>query len=404
MCSSDLAGKTLAKYNAEGVTHADMEKTGREAYEIMSHRCRYDGGTHNGVPYITFNNFKKFGEELPQGGAEFCTEGDGYMLLAAAIFADQPTFNGLWMWIHDNRCPHVIRYQDGQERFSQYEFGKGNLPICYADENSPSNINDGSATDGDFDIAMALLIAYKQWGEFMYQNGNPVLDYNGKHISYKDAAQKIVKCLVDTFPSYMANGVQNGWFTGDIGVDGYVKSGNKQGELTNWLQTQTTYPEMTGKVNHVGGINDFLYVDYIAPSYFNEFYQWLKNEDGDGTDWQINQFKRAEASSDWLVGQAYSKGYIASIGKAYKANDAELSFGPFNDGEDFRFAWRTILNYVWHGNPETAWDPINHDVITGGNTYNYDMAKRHASFLKQPSNGLGGDIYCQTLVASPVSG
>ena len=50
-------GKTLAKYNAEGVTHADMEKTGREAYEIMSHRCRYEGGTHCGVPYITFNDF-----------------------------------------------------------------------------------------------------------------------------------------------------------------------------------------------------------------------------------------------------------------------------------------------------------------------------------------------------------
>ncbi|HRS18034.1 MAG TPA: hypothetical protein P5243_00915, partial [Bacteroidales bacterium] len=27
------AGKTLAKYNSEGVTHADMEKTMREAYE-----------------------------------------------------------------------------------------------------------------------------------------------------------------------------------------------------------------------------------------------------------------------------------------------------------------------------------------------------------------------------------
>lgn len=88
-------GKTLAKYNAEGVTHADMEKTMREAYQIMSHRCRYED-TLCGVPYITFNNFKKH-EGLDHGGVEFCTEGDGYMLLASAIFADQPTFNGLWM-------------------------------------------------------------------------------------------------------------------------------------------------------------------------------------------------------------------------------------------------------------------------------------------------------------------
>ena len=125
-------GKTLAKYNAEGVTHADMEKTGREAYEIMSHRCRYDGGTHCGVPYITFNNFRKFGnDEMPQGGAEFCTEGDGYMLLAAAIFADQAMFNGLWMWIHDNRILHRVGYRDGQVRLPNDDFGGGH-PKCSA--------------------------------------------------------------------------------------------------------------------------------------------------------------------------------------------------------------------------------------------------------------------------------
>ena len=43
-------GKSLAKYNAEGVTHADMEKTMREAYEIMSHRARYTGTVVGGVP------------------------------------------------------------------------------------------------------------------------------------------------------------------------------------------------------------------------------------------------------------------------------------------------------------------------------------------------------------------
>ena len=31
-------GKTLALYNSEGVTHADMEKTMREGYKIMMHR------------------------------------------------------------------------------------------------------------------------------------------------------------------------------------------------------------------------------------------------------------------------------------------------------------------------------------------------------------------------------
>lgn len=101
-------GKSLAKYNAEGVTHADMEKAGREAYEIMMHRCRYMGGTHCGVPYITFNH-----DDVPGNYGTFVSEGDGYALLAAAIFADQKTFNGLYMWVHDNRMSGVKRFKDG---------------------------------------------------------------------------------------------------------------------------------------------------------------------------------------------------------------------------------------------------------------------------------------------------
>src|SRR5574344_3154366 len=85
-------GKSLAKYNAEGVTHADMEKAMREAYQIMTHRCRYDG-TYCGVKYINFNN-----NSVEGNYGTFCSEGDGYILLAAALFADQATFNGLYMW------------------------------------------------------------------------------------------------------------------------------------------------------------------------------------------------------------------------------------------------------------------------------------------------------------------
>ena len=102
-------GKSLAKYNAEGVTHADMEKSGRDAYQIMSHRCRYSGDALNGVKYINFNN-----NTVAQNYGTFVSEGDGYMLLAAAIFADQATFNGLYLWIHDNRFNKVKRFLDGK--------------------------------------------------------------------------------------------------------------------------------------------------------------------------------------------------------------------------------------------------------------------------------------------------
>lgn len=401
-------GKTLAKYNAEGVTHADMEKTGREAYEIMSHRCRYDGGTHCGVPYITFNNFRKFGnKEMPGGGAEFCTEGDGYMMLAAAIFADQPTFNGLWMWIHDNRIPHRVRYQDGQIRLPNYEFG-GGLPICYAMEGSTSE-NHGSATDGDDDIAMALLIAYKQWGEFMMQDGKPVLDYSGKPISYKEAAEDFLKAFVDTFSYTSINGdgtiYNGGHMSGNIGVDGYVKGGNKGAELTSWRNNQTIYPDISKSVNIGGTSGDGnTHTDYCAPAYYNEFAKWFESGDVTANDWQIGQYKRAEASSDWLCGQAYSQGLVSSIGTTNMATDGQPTFTNFSEGEDFRTMWRMAQNYLWHGAPEYNWNPKTHQIEKGTNTYEYDMALRAAALMKEPPALDGSGMWCGKLGASPDPG
>lgn len=393
-------GKTLAKYNAEGVTHADMEKTGREAYEIMSHRCRYDGGTHCGVPYITFNNFRKFGDkEMPQGGAQFCTEGDGYMMLAAAIFADQATFNGLWMWIHDNRIPHRVRYQDGQIRLPNYEFG-GGLPICYALEGSTSE-NDGSATDGDDDIAMALLIAYKQWGEFMMQDGKPVLDYSGKPISYKEAAEDFLKAFVDTFSAPNTGG----HMSGNIGVDGYVKGGNKGGEVSSWRNNQTLYPDISKSV-YIGGTggDGNTHTDYCAPAYYNEFAKWFESGDVTANDWQIGQYKRAEASSDWLCGQAYSQGLVSSIGTTNMATDGQPTFTNFSEGEDFRTMWRMAQNYLWHGAPEINWNPKTHQIEKGTNTYEYDMALRAAALMKEPPALDGKGKWCSKLGASPDPG
>jgi len=402
-------GKTLAKYNAEGVTHADMEKTMREAYQIMSHRCRYDGGTHCGVPYITFNNFRKFGDdELPMGGAEFCTEGDGYMLLASAIFADQATFNGLWMWIHDNRIPNVERYQDGEINFKDYEFGVG-LPSCYANAEENSKTYDGSATDGDEDIALALVIAHKQWGDTMMQDGKPVKDFKGNTISYRKMAKDYLSAFVDTFmyTQTLLDGsiYMGGHMSGDIGIDGYVKGGNKGFELTNWRSTQTIYPDITqNSIISGGGGDGNSHTDYCAPSYYNEFAKWLEEDNKKNPDpsneWRINQYKRAEASSDWLMGEAYKQGLYPSLGNTKIKNDTVVSFDRFSEGEDFRTSWRTVLNYLWHGNPATTWDPKAHQVKDGTNTFEKDMALRYAELMKNPKDR-NGDVECGKLGVIP---
>jgi uncharacterized repeat protein (TIGR01451 family) len=390
------SGKSLAKYNGEGVTHADMEKAMREAYKIMMHRCIYTGQTYGGVKYIKYNP-----PVVPANYGTFVSEGDGYALLAAAYFADKAAFDGLWMWIHDNRLSSVKQYYNCVNLRTAYTYAIG-MPGWDNDETSSAggtNIN--SATDGDVDIAMALLVAYKQWGDNMGIN-----DACGQPISYKNEALKMAKTLVDTLyyttsPLGAAAGTK-GYMTGDIGVDGYIKSGNTWGELTNWRYSaaNTAYLWAKNKPDPIQVTS--VYTDYMAPAYFNEFATFLSANGG--SPWQINQYKRAEASSDWIIGQMYSKGYIASSGN-YTVNDlgTATTFGVFSSGEDFRAAWRTILNYVWHGNPTTSWDPGTHQAVAGGNNYEYNMGVRHADFLKYPRTLPSAitSAYCSTLGASP---
>lgn len=391
------SGKSLAKYNGEGVTHADMEKAMREGYQIMMHRALYTGKVHNGVKYIVYN----YGS-VPQNYGTFVSEGDGYALLAAAYFGDKTTFDGLWMWVHDNRLNGVKKYHNCADLRAAYTYGK-NLPCWKCDETAPLNSTDiNSAADGDFDIAMALLMATKQWGDNMGIN-----DACGNPISYKAEALSMIKALVDTVyytqsPLGGAAGVK-GYLSGDIGIDGYVKSGNTWDELTSWRSSaaNTTYPWAKAIPDPMPVKSK--YVDYIAPAYFNEFAKFL--EQNGGTDWQINQFKRAEASSDWTIGQMYAKGFIASAGDYQMATDdgSKITFGSFAAGEDFKLSWRTILNYVWHGDAASSWDPVTHAITASPNTYQKDMGIRHADFLKYPRTlpSASSSAFCSLLGSSP---
>lgn len=303
-------------------------------------------------------------------------------------------------WIHDNRIPKATRYSDGKILFPDYEFSPG-LASCYANGEIETNTTYGSATDGDEDIALALLIAYKQWGDTMMQNGKPVTDFNGNPISYKQMAKDYLSAFVDTFMyiSKSSDGsiYKGGHTSGDIGIDGYVTMGNKGGEITTWRSTQKDYPDIT-PYTIWGNYNGFF--DYMAPAYYHEFAKWLE-EEGEGTDWQINQYKRGEASSDWLMGEAYKQGLIPSIGQFYFDEDeTKVIFKNFSEGEDFRAAWRTILNYLWHGNPKTTWNPTTHQIDSVGNTFQYDMAVRYAEFMKRPKiDSKGND--CGKLGPSP---
>jgi uncharacterized repeat protein (TIGR01451 family) len=346
--------ENLATHNAVGVTHAEMEQTIRDAYRIMMNRAKKTGTKLGGIDYVKFASNPD------------CSEGSGYAMLGAAAMADKVTFDGLWLWIHDNALHNAVSYSTGQPTDkSTYIYGA--LPGW------KNATDDNSATDGDVDMAIALYIAYCQWGEFMGIN-----DSKGKPISYKHDCIAFLKGLTDTF-SFTPQS-DKPLLTGDIGLDGYVKGGNTWGEQTSWAAN----PAVTGfgKPPYQTSATK-QHIDYNAPAYFHEFADFLSKEDSAAYAWNIFQFRRAEASSDWLMGQFLPNPSMIPIAGWVDVSPTNVAtISRFQEGEDFRLPWRTVLNPLWHGNPSSTWDPATHLVKNQTpNSYEQDIGKRFAKFL-----------------------
>jgi gliding motility-associated-like protein/uncharacterized repeat protein (TIGR01451 family) len=360
----------LANKNPDGLTHAEMEKRIREAWLIMSNAFIYDGTTYAGVQYIKSNI----------GCPYDCTEGAGYAMIAAAYMGDKTMFDGIWFREHDIRMVKKPRYRDGVVPNPTYSYG----------DNSLAEPGGNSATDGDVDVALGLLMAWKQWGD-----NSGYVNSTGQPISYKQEALNVIRGLVELKDFDLSTGCDA--VTGDIGFDGYLKNGDSQGELTSWALSQNPCPEG-------GKVNVKLHVDYVAPAYFKEFGEFLKVA-GDSNDktWNIPQFLRAEASSDWFMGQLYDKGAntvpIAGWVELDAANKA--TFTNYVEGEDFRYAWRTILNNTWHGDPTVTWNPTTHQTTAVGNSFNKDMGNRFSKFLANP--GIAGNACSDKLGGLPMT-
>lgn len=367
-------GKTLALYNAEGVTHCDMEKSMSEAYQVMANRFDYTGTVIDGVQLIRGN----------LGCPYDCAEGEGYAMLAAAYMGDKTTFDGLWMRVHDDMVVRTPRYEDGVENFPTYRYGRYTIKEESGD----------AAADGDWDIGLALLMATKQWGA---NSGVTVDDGNGgtKEMSYLYEAFHIINDFVDTvgIDDGSGNGI-DGYVTGHIGIDGYPKGGNTFGENTNWGATLPINPSTEVFANDY---NQDGFGSYIAPAYYRSFAKFL--EDNGGTTWSIEQYKKAEASSEWIMEQNHAQGRLPFAG-AYDVDGANVTFKAGDptqgksDGEAFRMAWRTVLNYVWRGDGIYGWDPTTHSYDLSGNTAMKDNADELAAYIADPG-------ICDALGSSP---
>jgi uncharacterized repeat protein (TIGR01451 family) len=339
----------LGTKNAPGVVHAEMEQDIRDAYRIMANRFVYTGVEWGGVKYVRGNI----------GCPYDCSEGDGYALLAAAIMADKPTFDGLWMRTHDLRRALKKSYEKCETISPGYDYG----------DNALAEPGGNTATDGDVDIALALYIAWRQWGDYMGIN-----DACGNPISYRKEMIEVIEGMVEIHDRFKdPNDCRR--TSGNVGLDGYLKNGDTWTETTDWASNQWPCPEYKGP--------QLLHIDYVAPAYFRTFQELLESKGKTG--WNVDQYKRAEASSDWLIGEwIYQDEKNIPWGGWVEVVNNKPIVTSFMQGEDFRTPWRTILNYVWHGNPEYTWNPVTHQVDNIGNTYEYDAAVRHVQFLNSP--------------------
>ncbi len=313
----------LGTKNAEGVVHAELEQDIRDAYQIHANEFAYTGEEWAGIKYIW----------TPYKSAYDCTEGDGYALLAAAYMADQVTFNGYWMCTHDKRRVKTKRYRNCTDNAPGYAYGD----YAISDNGEGGN----TAADGDVDVALALYVAYMQWGEFMRnESGAIVNDACGNPISYKQEMIDVIRGLVARTTRFPTENPRRS-NSGMIGFDGYPKGGDTWNEQTGWATENPLVIDGVRIIPEFGGPEQ-QHIDYNAPAYYRQFYELLESMGGDP--WEIEQFRRGEASSDWLMGQLLAKNpkAIPTAGWVNIVNGV-CDFSNFNMGEDYRHSWRRLV-------------------------------------------------------------
>jgi uncharacterized repeat protein (TIGR01451 family) len=376
--------QTLASQNSPGVPHAEMEQRMRDAYRILLNNTMFTGDAVGGVNYIRMDNTTCT-----------CAEGYGYFLLAMAYMGDKTNFDRMWMFVHDNSIVHARRYLDGQinapgKLYSIGLSGAGNYgsPVATAG----GSANGDAAADGDVDIALALMMANMQWGP----NSGIVPAATGVEISYRDEALSYIKGMSDSVWTPTTNN-PNRYTSGDVGFDGYFKSGPTFAEQTAWASGG-----YAGRIPEYQGPTP-LYFDYMAPAYFRQYRMWMGTL-GAGYEWNMEQFRRCEAASDWQMGQLIGGGAtrIPFAGRVTMTGSTTATFSNVMPAEDVRAPWRTILNYVWHGDPDSSWNPTTHQVQPGGNTIQRDAGLRYAAFLKNNQAAPWGNP-CKTYGTSPVT-
>src|ERR1035437_9627173 len=370
------------------VSHAEMEQWIRDAWKIHSNEFNYNGTVTYGGSTVNL---------IQDSSTPYCSEGHGYALLAAAMMCDKDAFMGLWCYLNENNYFNkTLKYSTGVMVNPGYNFG-AHAPSVYG-------AGSDTAADGDMDIAMAALIAWKQWGDDtgnFAPGGTGSAGAGGNMIQFKQMALDMMRYLVEKDQGNNSNDVW--WTSGDIGFDGYARGGNTgggfAGETTNW--GATTGLALYGAGPQYGGPSPNYY-DYTGSGYLDAFACALTangdardNATGTGGWSNVNQFRRAAAADAWLQNQLQGANLYPVAG-IYQVNEAAhtASFSVFNSGEDFRSVWRKGIDNLWFGNPVETWNATTHQPVAGTNTYQYDTAVKFSNFFKTsiPCRNYGGPV------------
>ncbi|MDZ4285232.1 MAG: glycosyl hydrolase family 8, partial [Patescibacteria group bacterium] len=99
---------------------------------------------------------KNYGQVVDPWNGITTSEGQAYALLRAVWMDDRPMFDGLFAWTRDH-----LEFRGVDHLFS-WRWGRG--------ENGVERVLDSeAASDADQDIALALLLAHRRWGEDAYR-------------------------------------------------------------------------------------------------------------------------------------------------------------------------------------------------------------------------------------------
>jgi endo-1,4-beta-D-glucanase Y len=202
------------------------------------------------------------------------SEGMGYGMLLSAYFGDKGVFDSLFAFYKSKRTGTAYNLMAWQV-------------TC-------SGITDpGSATDGDLDVAFALIVAYAQWGE-----------------DYLDSAKAILSILKGHY--FVTCGISN---------------------------ISTMYPGC-GEYGLWGGcaLTD---ISYYTPAYFRIFEQ----ASGGDTFWN----EVANDAYTILNNGAHATTGLVRDWQSYDGGDPPSGWTDYYRYDACRVPWRMALDYIWNG-------------------------------------------------------